>query len=367
MNQSIRVEIAQKSKRLIALAIDLVILAVSTLALFFFSLYAFIGPMFNYSGRINVVNDRISTYELNLKEGEEYTKYEDVVKKFYFEYFTDDIIKTIETNYPNEHYSSITNIYNVYVYNLPYAPEPTGDNYKSDLFEYQIDKETGAVLKDTLGVKRSDLSGEVYEKYLSQLMYSKYNQLEGFLRDYDPTYKEAITYKNNIELASRTVASGISVIIFAIIIPLCFKNGQTIGDKVEGIACATAKGGFKIKPYQAIMRGALFYFLPVIGIAINDKYSIIALTIFPIFISCLLLLFRNSERDLRDILAGTITVDKKNSLIFKSAGEARLYEKKEENQIVEDKEYLERLQNASQVELETSRDEQFKNRENKNK
>ena len=146
MNQSIRVEKAQKSKRLIALAIDLVIIASSTVALFFLMLYAVIGPMFNYSERVNVVKEYRDEYNLNLKEGEDYLVYEEVVKKFYFEYFTEDIIHTIETNYPNEHYETITNIYNVYVYNLPYNPTPTGDNYKSDLFEYQIDKETGAVL-----------------------------------------------------------------------------------------------------------------------------------------------------------------------------------------------------------------------------
>ena len=362
MNQSIRVEKAQKSKRLIALAIDLIIMAISTVALFFVMLYGVIGPMFNYKDRVNLVKEYRDQYELNYQEGEEYEVYEAVVKKFYFEYFTDDIIKTIETNYPNEHYESITNIYNVYVYNLPYAPTPTGDNYKSDLFEYQIDKETGVVLKNVLGVKRSDLSGKAYERYLKELMFSKYNQLGGFLIDYKPEYKEAVTYKNNIELSSRTVAAGLSIIIFATIIPLCLKNAQMLGDKIEDVAYVTDKGGFKIKPYHTILRGSLFYLLPLIGVALLNKYSVIALIIFPIFITCLLILFRNTERDLRDLMSGTLAVDKKNSLIFKSAGEARLYEKKEENQVIEDKEYLERLQNASKVELETSRDEQFKNR-----
>ena len=362
MNQSIRVEKAQKSKRLIALAIDLVILSISTVALFFVMLYGVIGPMFSYKDRVNVVKQYRDDYQLTLKEGEEYNVYEDVVKKFYFEYFTDDIIDTINRVYPNEHYDSITQIYNVYVYNLPYSPTPTGDNYKSDLFEYQIDKETGEVLVNELGVKRSDLSGQVYERYLRELMFSKYNQLDGFLIDYVPQYKEARTYKNNIELSARTVAAGLSVIVFSVIIPLCYKNGQTIGDKIEDVAYVIDNGGFKIKPYHTLLRGTLFYILPIIGVAILDKYPIVSLIIFPIFISVLLLLFRNTERDLRDVLSGTLAVDKKNSLIFKSAGEARLYEKKEENQVVEDVEYLERLQSTRKVELETSRDEQFKNR-----
>ena len=363
MNQSIRVEKALKSKRLIALAIDLLIIAVSTFGLFIVILYAVIGQMFNYNERTATVQTYQTNYELTLNEGEDYTKYEAVIQKFYFEYFTSDIINTLETYYPNEHYSSITHIYNVYVLNLPLNPEPTGDNYKSDLFEYQIDKNTGAVLVDEVGVRRSDSSGAAYERYLKELMYSKYSKLEGFLYDYNATYKEAKVYKTNIELSSRTVASGLSVIIFIIIVPLCLKNGQTLGDRIEGIAYATAKGGFKIKPYHTIFRALGLYTLPIIGFAIADKYSIISLTIFPIFVSVLLLLFRSSERDLRDLVSGTIAIDRENSLLFKSAGEARLYEKKEENQIIEDEEYLKRLQSVSKFDLNTSRDEQFKNRE----
>ena len=87
MNQSIRVEQAQKSKRLIALAIDLVTIAVSTFALFFLMLYAVIGPMFNYSSRVETIKKDRETYELNLSSKESYDKYEAVIQKFYFEYF----------------------------------------------------------------------------------------------------------------------------------------------------------------------------------------------------------------------------------------------------------------------------------------
>ncbi|MCR4880133.1 MAG: RDD family protein, partial [Bacilli bacterium] len=232
----------------------------------------------------------------------------------------------------------------------------------------QISKETGAVLVDELGVKRSDMGGSAYERYLKELMYSKYSKLEGFLIDYNATYKDAYTYKNNIELAARAVAIGLSVIIFATIIPLINKNAQTLGDKYMDIAYVKNKGGFKIKPYHTIFRGiSLYYILPIIGVTIADKYAIISLVVFPLFVSTLLLLFRQSERDLRDLTSGTIAVLKGDSLFFKSAGEASLYEKKEENQIVEDQEYLEKLQNAAKVELETSRDEQFKNKQKEDK
>ena len=196
-------------------------------------------------------------------------------------------------------------------------------------------------------------------------MYGKYDKLEGFLYDYKADFKEASVYKSNIELSSRVIAVSLSAIVLALIVPLCLKNGQTLGDKIYEIAFVKNENGFKIKPYQTVIRGFALYTLPVLGVAIFDKYSIIALTIFPIFISVLLMLFRQSNRDLPDILSGTLAIDKKNSLIFRSAGEASLYEKKEENQVVEDQEYLDKLKSTEKVELATSRDEQFKNREKK--
>ncbi|MCR4880136.1 MAG: hypothetical protein K5906_04195, partial [Bacilli bacterium] len=181
MNQAIRVEKAPKSKRLIAMLIDIAILTVSTVGLFLLLLYLVIGPMFNYSTKVETKTKMMNEYGLTLSQNESVDAYEAVIKKFYFEYFPNEIQETIKNYYPNEKYSSITHIYNVYVYNLPYAPEPTGDKYKGDLYEYQISKETGAVLVDELGVKRSDMGGSAYERYLKELMYSKYSKLEGFL------------------------------------------------------------------------------------------------------------------------------------------------------------------------------------------
>ena len=361
MNQSIRVQEAEKSKRLLALLIDIVSVAVSTLALFFILLYGVFGPIYHYNDKVNHIKQENETYGLTLDSKQSYDKYEKVLQDFYFEYFTDEIINTINTNYVYETYSSITHIYNVFVLNLPYQPEPTGDKYKGDLFQYKLD-ENGNVLVDEIGEKRPDKTGYNYEKYLDDLMWSKYNKLDGFLYDYKADYKEAVVYKNNLELTSRTIAIGVSVIAFAIIIPLALKNGRTLGNKVYDIAVVKNKGGFKVKPYHTIFRALALYTLPLIGVAIYDKYSLIAMTIFPVFISVMLMLFRSSGRDLQDLLSGTIAVDYKNSLIFRSAGEASLYEKKPENQIVEDKDYLEKLKATESVELETSRDEQFKNK-----
>ena len=361
MNQAIRVEQAQKSRRLIALLIDVLLLAVVTTGFYFLFLYAIIGPMYKYNERVETVKQIEVEHGLVLTKDETYDKYEAVVQKFYFEYYPDEIIEFTKKAYPKEIYSSITHIYNVFVLNLPYNPTPEGEKYKGDLFQYKLG-EDGTVLVDEIGIQRPDMSGYNYENYKTDLFHSKYNKMTNYLYDFDPIYQEAATYKDNIQIASRTIAIGLGVIILNIIIPLCFKNGQTIGDRTMNIAYVRNRNSLKIKPYQTIIRGVSLYILPIIGFAIADKYSIISLMIFPIFVSVLLMLFRQSGRDIPDLVSGTMAIDKENSLIFKSIGEARVYDKKEENQIVEDKEYLEKLQNAKQMDLTTSRDEEFKNR-----
>ena len=365
MNQAIRVEQAQKSRRLIALMIDIVILTIVTAGFYFLFLYAIIGPMYKYNERVETVKQIEVEHGLVLGEDETFDKYEAVVQKFYFEYYPDQIVEFTKKAYPNETYSSITHIYNVFVLNLPYNPTPEGDKYKGDLFQYKLNDD-GTVLVDEIGIQRPDLSGYNYERYKQDLFHSKYNKMTNYLFDFDLVYQEAATYKDNIRIASRTCAIGLAVIIFNIVIPLCFKNGQTIGDRSMDVAYVRNKNSLRIKWYQTVVRGISLYILPIIGFAIADKYSIISLMIFPIFVSVLLMLFRQSSRDIPDLVSGTMAVDKVNSLIFRSIGEARVYDKKEENQIVEDKEYLEKLQNTSKMDLTTSRDEEFKNRNKDN-
>jgi len=171
MNQAIRVEQAQKSRRLIALVIDLLLLAVTTVAFYFLFLYAIIGPMFKYNERVETVKQCEVEHGLVLSDKEDFDKYETVVKKFYFEYYPDEIVEVTKKAYPNETYSSITHIYNVFVLNLPYNPTPEGDKYKGDLFQYQL-KEDGTVLVDEIGVQRPDMSGYNYERYKTDLFLS---------------------------------------------------------------------------------------------------------------------------------------------------------------------------------------------------
>lgn len=359
MNKSVRVEPAMRSQRLLAFGFDLLTIIVSTALLFFLSLYAIIGPIFGYQDKCNFLVSKDQEYDLTISDSYDYEACEKVIQKFYFDYFPIEIENDIHRLYPKETYQSIVHIYNVFVLNLPLNPTPEGDKYKGDLFQYQISEE-GVVLVNEIGIKRPEMSGMNYENSLRQLFYNKYSGLSTMLVNYLPSYHEAYSLKSNLELGCRIGSASLSVLIFSLLLPLIFKNGQTLGFKLEHIALVNSKNGFKIPFYKNIIRMFVLYTLPVFGFALNNRYGFVIFIIFPLFISALLMLFRESGSDLADIFARTTAVDIDNSLLFSSAGEASLYEKNPEHQNVEDKEYLEALESIEEFDLSVSRDESLK-------
>lgn len=359
MNKSVRIEPAMRSHRLLAFGFDLLCISLSTVLLFFLSLYAIVGPIVGYQDKCNYMVAKDQEYGLTIGDPQDYVICERVIQDFYFNYFSDDIENDIHRLYPKERYSSIVHIYNVFVLNLPLNPTPEGDKFKGDLFQYKISEE-GVVLVDEVGIKRPDMSGMNYENSLKQLFYTKYSSLPQMLVNYLPEYNAANSLKNNVELGCRIGSASISVLIFALILPLIFKNGQTLGFKLEHVALVNSKNGFKIPFYKNIIRMFALYTLPVFGFALNNRYGFVIFIIFPLFISVLLMLFRESGADLQDLFARTTAVDMDNSLLFSSAGEASLYEKNPEHQNVEDEEYLKALESVDKFDLSESRDESLK-------
>lgn len=359
MNKSIRVEPALKSRRLLSFLIDLGAMVASTFLLFLLFLYAIVGPIMGYQGKCEYMSEKNSQYNLNIPNGHVYTEYKDVLQKFYLEYFPTEIENNIKELYPEENYQSITHIYNVFVLNLPLNPTPEGDKFKGDLFQYQL-SEDGVVLVNEIGINRPDMSGLNYENNLRDMLYGKYNKLNEMLARYSPQYQEAYFTKKNAEFISRVTAASISVIVFALVLPLIFKNGQTLGNKAEHIGIVNSKTGFRMPAYKNIFRMLVLYLIPVFGVSLNNRYGYIIFVIFPLFISLLLMLFKESGSDLADIITRTMAIDMDNSIIFGSPGEAMVYEKNPDNQVIEDKEYIEALESVEEFDLSTSRDENIK-------
>jgi uncharacterized RDD family membrane protein YckC len=120
------------------------------------------------------------------------------------------------------------------------------------------------------------------------------------------------------------------------VVPLLFKNGQTVGKKVFGVA-VMRMDGVKASPVILLVRALLgkyavetmipvFVFLSLmLGTA-----SIVTLVLLVLLVvaQIALLIFTQANTPLHDMLAGTVAVDLASQLIFETPEELLEYKKK---------------------------------------
>lgn len=113
----------------------------------------------------------------------------------------------------------------------------------------------------------------------------------------------------------------IAFVIFYFIIPLLFKNGETIGKKVMHI-CLVNKIGYRYNRLQLIPR---FLFPMFLSVAV---VFIMGFTIWPfiivsvcLLISYLFVIFTKENKALHDYFAGTLVIDARESTWFKNIDE----------------------------------------------
>ena len=123
------------------------------------------------------------------------------------------------------------------------------------------------------------------------------------------------------------IAILLTFMVFFFVIPLCFKNGETIGKKIMHI-CLVNKLGYQYKRVQLLPR-FLFPTLLTIIVVFFAGFSIWAFAIISIFllISYLFTIFTKDHRGLDDYLAGTLVVDARESTWFKDINEEEKAEK----------------------------------------
>jgi uncharacterized RDD family membrane protein YckC len=126
----------------------------------------------------------------------------------------------------------------------------------------------------------------------------------------------------------------ISFTILEFVIPLIFKNGQTLGKKAFGIAVMRVDG-IKVTPFMMFARGVLgkctFGLLVPIYLIIMVIFSILdirlgAIVLLAILIAQIVILFATKNRTpIHDMLAQTVTVDMSSQMIFDTPEERDEY------------------------------------------
>ena len=136
-------------------------------------------------------------------------------------------------------------------------------------------------------------------------------------------------FYNSLEFVLSTMIA--SAIVY-IIIPLCLKNGVTVGKKVFGL-CLTDSDGYKMRNSQLIMRiMPLYVVLLALLIPIWRTMFVVLIVFLVVFLVSFSLAMASPKKSaLHDFTARTIVVNARTSILFENSTEEELYIQKEDN------------------------------------
>ena len=124
----------------------------------------------------------------------------------------------------------------------------------------------------------------------------------------------------NINLVGAMISLSITLIIFTLIIPLCRKDGETIGKMMLGIGVSSRKDGFRITKWQTVIRFLAFFFLEIAFSVLIGNFAP-QLVGLPLIASFTVVVFSKSHAAIHDFCAATFVVDKTRCLIYKNMEE----------------------------------------------
>lgn len=148
-------------------------------------------------------------------------------------------------------------------------------------------------------------------------------------------YLYAYGMVNQLILLVITFSILIATLLLEFVVPLLFKNGQTVGKKVFGVAVMRVDG-VKVSPVILLVRALLGKYAVETMIPVFVLLSLIlgtasivtlALLLLLVIAQVALLIFTQANTPLHDMLAGTVTVDFASQMIFDTPEELLEYKK----------------------------------------
>ena len=139
----------------------------------------------------------------------------------------------------------------------------------------------------------------------------------------------------NLTLITVSFAILLAYVITEVLVPLFFKNGQTLGKKIFGVALMRTDG-VAVSPFQIFVRAILgkytietmipvFLLLLIFFGAIGDiGFLIVALLL---LLQLIVMIATRSNSLIHDLFAVTVAVDMSSQMIFKNADEMLEYKK----------------------------------------
>ena len=203
--------------------------------------------------------------------------------------------------------------------------EQYGKEYGVD---FGISKEDYAQLTQ----ERKDYYQEVYEKIFTE----------------NPDAQRAYDMSIALPLVITSISLLLSYIVFEFVIPLCLKNGQTVGKKVFSLG-VVFNNSVKITNFALFVRAifgkytieTMFPVMLIMMLIFYQQLGILAIILVAaLAILQLVLLFATKTRAfIHDVLASTVVVDMSSQMIFQSTDELIAYKEELAKQQAEKKDY----------------------------
>ena len=210
------------------------------------------------------------------------------------------------------------------------------------------DKKTAAFneIRDGIAEKHGiNVTEEEYNAYTDEQK-ADYNARIAEADEEINSNKEAMrlyTLINNLTLIMVTGGALFSFLVLEFVVPLLFKNGQTLGKKVFGLAVMRTNGVKVNGPIMFIrsilgkyavetMISAYIVIMFILGKA--DVILLILLALIPI-VNIILLIATKTNSMLHDLLAGTVVVDFASQMIFASEEEMIEYKTRVHSEMAE--------------------------------
>lgn len=181
---------------------------------------------------------------------------------------------------------------------------------------------------------RQDITAEEYEK-LSEEEKAHYQAAdEAIKKDEDALYLSSMVTNLAFVIVSIGILLSFSVLEFAI--PLCFKNGQTIGKKIFGLGVMQT-AGIRLQPFLLFVRAIvgkcmIAAMIPatlvlMILFGMMDLTGVIVIGLIYL-LELILVCATRTHSAIHDLFAGTVVIDMASQRIFDSNEEKLAYQKK---------------------------------------
>jgi len=179
-----------------------------------------------------------------------------------------------------------------------------------------------------------DISEEEYNKMTEDQRKYFDEAYAEFAKDEDALYLYNMQF--NLILMISTVSILLAYVVLELILPLVFKNGQTVGKKIFGIALVHTNG-VRLSTLALFVRTVLgkftletmipvYIFIMALFGTLGLTGTIMLLLILVLQIGVILITKTNSC--IHDLLANTVAVDLSSQMIFDSVDDMNEYKKK---------------------------------------